>query len=128
MFTPGDVTEWKRCIIPLALDTQAKRASTRPLAFCPNMRAKRSLLDVLGEIGHSLLVCLGEPRDRYHRAAAGHARPSHPQVRLARAAAWLRCPAAHSTDFQKPPADSAGLALPRAVSPRASGAHRLRMG
>jgi PadR family transcriptional regulator PadR len=33
----------------------------------------------------------------------------------------LRRPAAHSADLPEPPADSAGLALPRAVSPRHQG-------
>src|SRR4029453_13788852 len=87
-----------------------------------------TLLDALGEVRHALLTCLGEPRERPDRAAARYPRPSHPQGRLARTAARLWRPAPHPADLAEAPADPAGLAVSRAVSPRASGAHHLRVG
>src|SRR5262249_36647735 len=48
--------------------------------------------------------------------------------RLAALRAWLRHPPPHSADLARRVADSAGVALSRALSPRASGLDRVGLG
>src|SRR5215208_3894399 len=117
----------------IAADNPAKlppmmMASSRMSILQTMILALDSLLDGLGEVRHALLTCLGERCERHHRAVAGDARPADSEGRLAGPAARLRHPAPHPADLARSAADPAGLALPGAVSPRAAGADRFRVG
>src|SRR5438874_5685481 len=76
----------------------------------------------------TLLVCLGERRERRDGTPPRHARPPAPQGSVARSAAWIRRAAPHRADLARPPANPAGLPLSSTLSARASGPDRRRVG